>query len=91
MLKNRGAKIKFKNIHKKNNEIVGNIQVSSKACSIKAGSTYYASSADEYPIMFIISALIPGVSVFKGIKDLANKESNHRRNEKNINSNRCKM
>ena len=26
--------------------------------------------------MFIIAALTPGISVFKGIKDLANKESN---------------
>ncbi len=77
LLKNHGAKIKFKNIRKRNNELVGNINVnSSKLSPIKANSSYYASSADEYPIMFIIAALIPGVSVFKGIKDLANKESN---------------
>ena len=31
---------------------------------------------DEYPILFIISALVKGVSTFKGIGDLANKESN---------------
>ncbi len=30
---------------------------------------------DEYPILFVMAALIKGVSVFKGIKDLSNKES----------------
>ena len=77
LLKNHGAKIKFKNIRKNNNELIGNIHInSSKLAPIKAGSVHYASSADEYPIMFVIAALIPGTSVFRGIKDLANKESN---------------
>jgi len=77
LLKNHGAKIKFKNIRKNNNELIGNIHVnSSKLAPIKAGSVHYASSADEYPIMFVMAALIPGTSVFRGIKDLANKESN---------------
>ena len=77
LLKNHGAKIKFKNIKKNNNDFVGDIHVSSsKLRSIKASSKYYVSSTDEYPIMFIIAALTPGISVFKGIKDLANKESN---------------
>jgi 3-phosphoshikimate 1-carboxyvinyltransferase len=31
---------------------------------------------DEYPILFVIAALTKGVSSFKGIGDLANKESN---------------
>ena len=31
---------------------------------------------DEYPILFVMAALIRGVSTFKGISDLANKESN---------------
>ena len=31
---------------------------------------------DEYPILFVISALVKGVSTYKGIGDLANKESN---------------
>ena len=34
------------------------------------------SATDEYPILFVIAALTKGTSVFKGIKDLANKESN---------------
>ena len=37
---------------------------------------YYVKATDEYPILFIIAALTKGKSVFKGIKDLANKESN---------------
>ena len=32
-------------------------------------------STDEYPILFVIAALTKGVSIFKGIKDLKNKES----------------
>ena len=33
-------------------------------------------STDEYPILFVIAALTNGNSIFKGIEDLANKESN---------------
>ena len=43
---------------------------------LKASKEYYVKSTDEYPILFVIAALINGTSVFKGINDLANKESN---------------
>ena len=77
LLKKHGAKIYFKKIRKINNELIGNIEVySSKVKNINAPSSYYTSLTDEYPIVFVIAALIPGVSVFKGIGDLANKESN---------------
>ena len=77
LLKKYGAKIKFKNIKKNNNEFVGDIYVkSSKLKSIKAGSKHYTSLTDEYPVLFVIAALTPGISSFKGIKDLVNKESN---------------
>ena len=77
LLKKNGAKIKFKNIKKINNELLGDIHVkSSELKPIKASSVYYVSATDEYPILFIIAALTKGVSIFKGIKDLANKESN---------------
>ena len=33
-------------------------------------------ATDEYPILFVISALNNGTSVFKGVDDLVNKESN---------------
>ena len=43
---------------------------------IKASKKYYVTSTDEYPILFVIASLSKGISVFKGIQDLANKESN---------------
>ena len=77
ILKKQGAKIIFKNLRRKNFEIIGDIFVSScKLKPIKASKNYYVSMTDEYPILFVIAALTKGVSIFKGIKDLTNKESN---------------
>jgi len=77
LLKKHGAYIKFKNVKKINNEIIGDVVVkSSKLKPLKVSSEYYVSATDEYPILFVIAALTTGVSNFKGIKDLANKESN---------------
>ena len=76
LLKKHGAKINFINLKKNNNEVYGDIYVQScKIKPIKASKEYYAKATDEYPILFIIAALSDGVSVFKGIGDLANKES----------------
>jgi len=77
LLNQHGAKIKFNNFKVKNNELRGNIIV--KNCKIKplsAAKKYYVNSTDEYPILFVIAALTKGISVFRGIGDLANKESN---------------
>jgi 3-phosphoshikimate 1-carboxyvinyltransferase len=77
LLIKHGAKIKFKNVKIINNEKIGDIEVqSSKIKSINASPNYYVSATDEYPILFIIAALTKGTSIFKGIEDLANKESN---------------
>ena len=77
LLKKQGAKIKFNNLKKENNELRGDILVkSSKLRPIKASKNYYVNSTDEYPVLFVIAALTNGISVFKGIEDLANKESN---------------
>ena len=77
LLKKHGAKIKFTNIKKINQELVGDVYVqSSKLKAIKASPDYYVSATDEYPVLFIIAALTKGTSIFKGIQDLANKESN---------------
>ena len=77
LLKKHNAKIKFINIKKINHEVVGDIEVrSSKLKAINASSDYYVSATDEYPILFVIAALTKGTSTFKGIEDLANKESN---------------
>ena len=77
LLKKHGANIKFINVKRKNNEEVGDICI--KSCvikPIKAPQEYYVNSTDEYPILFVIAALTKGKSIFKGIEDLANKESN---------------
>ncbi len=77
LLKKHGAKIKFKNIRKNNNEVYGDIYVqSSKIRPIKASKDFYVKTTDEYPILSVIAALTKGTSVFKGIGDLVNKESN---------------
>ena len=77
LLKKQGAKIKFTNLKKDNNELRGDIYVEScKLKPIKASKKYYVNSTDEYPILFIIAALTNGTSVFSGIGDLVNKESN---------------
>ena len=85
LLKKSGAKINFKNIKKINNEIVGDIIVkSSKLKPIKAGAKYYPSTADEYIILSICACMIPGLSFFKGISDLSNKESSRAHEVKKI-------
>ena len=76
LLKNNGAKIKFLNKKKNNNELFGDIIIkSSKIKPIYASKEYYVKATDEYPILFAIAAVTEGVSTFKGIGDLANKES----------------
>ena len=77
ILKKQKAKIQYKNLKKINNEPRGDICV--KSCKIKpisAGKSFYVNCTDEYPVLFVMAALIKGTSVFKGITDLANKESN---------------
>ena len=77
LLKKQKAKIKFTNLKKENNELRGDVLIkSSKIKPIRSSSKLYPSTADEFPILFIIAALTKGTSKFKGIGDLANKESN---------------
>ena len=77
LLKKSGAKIKFRNLKKVNNEIVGDIYAeSSDLKPIKAKKDFYVKATDEYPILFVISALTKGISVYKGLGGLKNKESN---------------
>ena len=77
LLKKHGAKIKFTNLKKLNNEVYGDIVVHhSKLKPLNASKKYYVNSTDEYPILFVLAALTKGISTFKGIEDLANKESN---------------
>ncbi len=76
ILKKQNAKIKFINIKKKNDEVSGDILV--KNCKLKpfkTSSKIYSRTTDEYLILFVLAALTKGTSCFKGISDLANKES----------------
>ena len=78
LLKKHGANIKFLNKRKKNNEIIGDINVKSSKLKkpIIAPKHFYEKTTDEFPMLFCIAALTKGISIFKGIEDLANKESN---------------
>ena len=85
ILKKHGAKIKFKNIKRKNNEVVGDIIVrNSNIKPLKVSSKYYPSTTDEYVILSVCAAMTPGVSVFNGIGDLSNKESSRAQEMKKI-------
>jgi 3-phosphoshikimate 1-carboxyvinyltransferase len=86
LLKKHGAKIKFYNKRKKNNELVGDISISSGKLKkpIVASKDFYEKTTDEFPILFCIAALTKGTSIFKGIEDLANKESNRIKEMQNI-------
>ena len=77
IIRKHKGKISFKNKKIQGNEIVADIHVkSSKLKPLKVGEKFFVSCQDEYPIMFVMAALLPGTSVFKGIEDLTNKESN---------------
>ena len=85
ILKKQKAKLKFTNIKKENNEIRGDIIVkSSNLKSIKTKAAIYPRTTDEYLILFVVAALTKGISTFKGISDLANKESSRAHEMKKI-------
>ena len=85
LLKKHGANIRYDNLKKQNSEVRGDILIkNSKLKSIKAGKAYYVIATDEYPILFVMAALIKGTSVFKGIQGLAEKESNRIKEMQNI-------
>ena len=85
ILKKQKAKIKFINIKKSNNELKGDIIVEScKLKPIKSSAIFYPSTADEFPILFVIAGLTKGTSSFKGIDDLVNKESNRIKEMQNV-------
>ena len=85
ILKKQKAKLKFTNLKKQNNEIRGDIIVkSSKLKPMKTEASIYPRTTDEYLILFVIAALTKGISTFKGISDLANKESSRAHEMKKI-------
>jgi len=78
LIKKHGAKIKFINKKKQNKEIIGDIIIKSGNLRkpLFVSKNFYEKTTDEFPILFCIAALTKGISVFTGIEDLANKESN---------------
>ena len=85
ILMKQKAKIEFINLKKKNNELSGDILVrSSKLTPIKTPPEIYPSTTDEYLLLFLIAAFQNGISIFKGISGLANKESSRAHEMKKI-------
>jgi len=84
VLKKVNAKIKIDNLRKVSGELVGSITVSSSKLKPMIISKDIGKLIDELPILFVIAALTKGVSKFKNVEDLKNKESNRLLESKKI-------
>ncbi len=84
ILKKVNAKIKVNNLRKVSGELVGSITVSSSKLKPIIISKDIGKCIDELPILFVIAALTKGISKFKNIGDLKNKESNRLLESKKI-------
>ena len=76
ILKKANANIKINNLRKVSGELMGSITVFSSKLKPIIISKDIGKFIDELPVLFIIAALTKGVSKFKNIGDLKNKESN---------------
>ena len=76
ILKKVNANIKINNLRKVSGELVGSITIFSSKVKPIIVSKDIGKFIDELPVLFIIAALTKGVSKFKNIGDLKNKESN---------------
>jgi len=75
------ARITLKNLKKKYGETVGDVFVQSSSLKpINCPKKLVPSVIDEFPILFIISSIIKGVSNFAGINELRHKESDRIKN-----------
>ena len=84
ILKKVNANIKINNLRKVSGELLGSITVSSSKLKPIIISKGIGKLIDELPILFIIAALTKGVSKFKNVVDLKNKESNRLLESKKI-------
>ena len=84
VLKKVNANIKINNLRKVSGELLGSITVSSSKLKPIIISKDIGKLIDELPILFIIAALTKGVSKFKNVGDLKNKESNRLLESKKI-------
>ena len=84
VLEKVNANIKINNLRKVSGELLGSITVSSSKLKPIIISKDIGKLIDELPILFIIAALTKGVSKFKNVADLKNKESNRLLESKKI-------
>ena len=84
ILKKVNANIKIKNLRKVSGELVGSVIVKTSKLKPIVVSKDVAKFIDELPILFIIAGLTKGVSKFKNIGDLKNKESDRLLESKKI-------
>jgi len=76
ILKKMNADIKIKNLKNKTGEPVGNLVIKNSILkSINCPKNLVPSAIDEFPLLFIASALLKGASKFVGIGELRHKES----------------
>ena len=76
ILKKINENIKITNLRNVSGELVGSITISSSKLKPIIVSKNIGKFIDELPILFVIAALTKGISKFKNIGDLKNKESN---------------
>ena len=84
ILKKVNAKIKISNLRKVSGELIGTITVYSSKLKPLNISKNIGSVIDELPILFVAAALTNGISKFKNVGDLKNKESNRLLESKKI-------
>jgi 3-phosphoshikimate 1-carboxyvinyltransferase len=77
ILKRMGVKIKFENIKKYKGEKIADISVKSskKIKAINCPVRFNSSAIDEFLIIFLVAARAKGISFFKNISELNQKES----------------
>ena len=77
ILRKMGVNIKYKNIKNYNGELVSDIYVKStnKIKPIKCPRELVSGAIDEFLIIFLVAAKADGISYFKGLAELNQKES----------------
>tara|TARA_Y100000741_G_scaffold156982_1_gene118642 strand:+ start:3014 stop:4363 length:1350 start_codon:yes stop_codon:yes gene_type:complete len=76
ILKKMNANVKILNLKKRYGELVGNLMVKSSSLKpIKCPKNLIPFAIDEFPLLFVTASLIKGVSIFREIGELRNKES----------------
>jgi len=77
ILKKMGIKINFKNIKNYKGELISDIFIKSpkKIKSINCPKKFNSGAIDEFLVIFLVAAKASGVSYFKGLSELNQKES----------------